>query len=60
MEKASSGQMRTFWAFEHAQNMRMHIILHMRKVFGHLLSTEKFSSRKHTYIILTPLNPIFI
>ena len=30
-------------AFEHAQNMRIHIILHMRKVSaGQLLSIETF------------------
>ena len=32
-------------AFEHTQNVRIHIILHMRKVSPvHLLSTETFKS----------------
>ena len=51
-------------AFEHAQNVRIHIILRMLNVSsGPLFSIHtlcSIPSRKHSYIILTPLNPTFI
>ena len=54
-------------AFEHAQNVQIYSILPMRKVSSEPLmdsdtfcSIQLFSSRKHDYIILTPLNPSFM